>query len=182
MEDLWAEKEAERRQVGGTAGSQSQQLCQYLAFFAGSTWLLRLLLHPSGRAQSSKQSSRNTKVPERNGSNDAEARGNVRVCAPAVTKITKYNFAGLTGQSWIALLVTYLLIYALSPASDPRVLTHMERLRTSRGHTSHRPAGGVRLLSGPARLSLRGEFPTDVTADVSSRNTGRFLGRGAKCW
>lgn len=106
----------------------------------------------------------------------------VRVCAPVVTKITKYNFAGLTGQSWIALLVTYLLIYALSPASDPRVLTHMERLRTSRGHTSHRPAGGVRLLSGPARLSLRGEFPTDVTADVSSRNTGRFLGRGAKCW
>lgn len=38
-EDLWAEKEAERRQVGGTAGSQSQQLCQNLAFFPGS-WIL----------------------------------------------------------------------------------------------------------------------------------------------
>lgn len=138
-------------------------------------------IHPA-ELKAPNKAAETRKYLKQNGSNDPEARGNVRVCAPAVTKITKYNFAGLTGQSWIALLVTYLLIYALSPASDPRVLTHMERLRTSRGHTSHRPAGGVRLLSGPARLSLRGEFPTDVTADVSSRNTGRFLGRGAKCW
>lgn len=43
-------------------------------------------------------------------------------------------------------LVSYLLSYALSATSEPRVLTHTERLRTSRGRTSHPPAGGARVL------------------------------------
>lgn len=171
---MGGEKEAERRQVGGTAGSQSQQLCQYLAFFPGSTSVRQDLLHPPGRAPRSKQSSRNPKVPERKGSATTVKREEMCACASAVTKITTYNFAGLTGQDGIALLLAYLLIYALSPTSDPRVLTHMERLRTSRGHTSHHPAGGVRLLPGPARPGpalTKGEFLADVTADVSCRNT-----------
>lgn len=41
-----AEKEAERRQVCGTAGSERQPLCQYLAFSPGSTLDLRAQLHP----------------------------------------------------------------------------------------------------------------------------------------
>lgn len=66
-EDLWAEKEAERRQVGGTAGSQSQQLCQNLAFFPGS-WVLgpgswvRLSVTRPAELKAPEQSSRNTKA------------------------------------------------------------------------------------------------------------------------
>lgn len=76
-----------------------------------------------------------------------------------------------TGRQSAPTSLSYLLSYALSAASHPRVLTHAERLRTSRGHTSHPPAGGVRLLPGTARLSPVGEFLTDVTDDVANKKS-----------
>lgn len=93
----WRQREAERGQVAGTAGSQRQQLCQHLASSPGAPGVPQAFVHPSALIAPEKH-----RIPERSGTG---RQGNVcaRVCACQLSGKPVCSCAGPTGQGGVAL-------------------------------------------------------------------------------